>query len=82
VVGFDGIRPALSAVRRGDLSATVAQYPYAMGMLAVEACLAAVRGESVPANVAAPTQVVTKDNVARAQASFPKPVEAFNDPLR
>jgi ABC-type sugar transport system substrate-binding protein len=81
VVGFDGIRQALSAVRRGDLSATVSQYPYAMGQLAVEACLTAVRGESVPANVDAPVQVVTRKNVARAQASFPRPVEAFNDPF-
>jgi ribose transport system substrate-binding protein len=81
VVGFDGIRQALSAVRRGDLSATVSQYPYAMGQLAVEACLAAVRGDSVPANVDAPVQVVTRKNVARAQASFPRPVEAFNDPF-
>jgi ABC-type sugar transport system substrate-binding protein len=63
------------------LSATVSQYPYAMGQLAVEACLAAVRGDSVPANVDAPVQVVTRKNVARAQASFPRPVEAFNDPF-
>jgi ribose transport system substrate-binding protein len=82
VVGYDGIREALSAVRRGDLSATVAQYPYAMGELAVEACLAAVREESVPAKVDAPIKVVTKENVARAQANFPKPVEDFADPFR
>jgi ribose transport system substrate-binding protein len=81
VIGFDGIRPALSAVRRGDLSATVAQYPYAMGQLAIEACVAAVRREPVPAKVDAPVQVVTRDNVARAQASFPKPVESFDDPF-
>ena len=81
VVGFDGIRQALTAVRRGELSATVAQYPYTMGQLAVEACLAAVRRESVPANIDAPIQVVSRQNVARAQASFPKPAEAFNDPF-
>jgi ABC-type sugar transport system substrate-binding protein len=81
VLGFDGIPQALSAVRTGDLSATVAQYPYAMGRLAVEACLAAVRRESVPANIGAPVQVVTTKNVARAQATFPKPAEAFNDPF-
>jgi ABC-type sugar transport system substrate-binding protein len=81
VVGFDGIPQALSAVRRGDLSATVAQYPYAMGQLAVEACIAAVRGESVPEKVDAPVQVVTRENAARARASFPKPVENFDDPF-
>ena len=52
-----------------------------MGQLAIEACLAALRGHPVPATVAAPVQVVTRDNVVRARASFPKPVEHFDDPL-
>jgi ABC-type sugar transport system substrate-binding protein len=81
VIGFDGIREALSAVRRGELSATVAQYPYTMGQLAIEACLAALRGEDVPPNVDAPVQVVTRANVARAQAKYPEPVEQFDDPF-
>lgn len=81
VVGFDATRPALAAVKRGAISATVAQYPYAIGQLGVEACLAAVRGKSLPAVVDAPAQVITKDNVARALARFPQPVEPFDDPL-
>jgi ABC-type sugar transport system substrate-binding protein len=81
VVGFDGIPEALAAVRRGRLAATVAQYPYTMGQLAVEACLAAVGGHAVPATVDAPVQVVTGDNVARARAEFPEPVEHFDDPF-
>ena len=81
MVGVDGIREALSAVRSGAMSATVAQYPYAIGQLGIEACLAAVRGDSVPANVDAPVQVVTKKNVARAQANFPQPVEHFESPF-
>jgi ABC-type sugar transport system substrate-binding protein len=81
VVGFDGIPEALTAIRRGSLSATVAQYPYTMGQLSVEACLAALRGDSVPARVDAPVQVVDSHNVARARANFPKPVERFEDPF-
>jgi ABC-type sugar transport system substrate-binding protein len=81
VVGYDGIPQALAAVRRGSLSATVAQYPYTMGQLAIEACLAALRGDPVPATVDAPVQVVTSDNVARARANFPEPVEHFDDPF-
>ena len=81
VVGFDGIRQALDGVRRGSLSATVAQYPYTMGQLAIEACLAAIRGESLPGRVDAPVQVVTRENIARAQANFPEPVERFADPF-
>jgi ABC-type sugar transport system substrate-binding protein len=81
VVGFDGIREALAAVRRGALAATVSQYPYVVGQLGVEACLAAIAGRKVPATVDAPVQVITKENVERAQASFPRPVERFADPF-
>jgi ABC-type sugar transport system substrate-binding protein len=81
VVGFDGIRQALTAVKSGAMSATVAQYPYAMGQLGVEACLAAVRGKSVPPNVDAPVEVITKKNIARAQADFPQPVKHFESPF-
>jgi len=81
VIGMDGIREALGAVKRRRISATVAQYPYAIGQLGVEACLAAMRGSSVPANVNAPVQIVTRENVARAQANFPRPVERFENPL-
>jgi ABC-type sugar transport system substrate-binding protein len=81
VVGYDGIPQALAAVRRGSLSATVAQYPYTMGQLAIEACLTALRGDPVPAAVDAPVQVVTSDNVARARANFLEAVEHFDDPF-
>jgi ABC-type sugar transport system substrate-binding protein len=81
VVGFDGIREALVAVERGSMSATVSQYPYTIGQLAIEACLAAVRGDPVPANVDPPVQVVTRENVAQAQANFPKPVDDFDNPF-
>jgi ABC-type sugar transport system substrate-binding protein len=81
VVGFDGISEALAAIARGSVSATVAQYPYTMGQLSIEACLASLRGDPVPATVRAPVQVVTSENVAQAQDNFPKPVEPFNDPF-
>ncbi len=81
VIGVDGIRQALAAVQRGALSATVAQYPFTIGQLGVEACLAAARGKSLPATLDAPIQAITRDNVARAQASFPEPAEPFRNPL-
>jgi ribose transport system substrate-binding protein len=81
VIGLDGTSEALAAVNNGSLAATVAQYPYTIGQLGVQACVAAIRKKSVPANVVAPVQVVTKDNVARAQANFPQPVEPFDDAL-
>jgi ABC-type sugar transport system substrate-binding protein len=81
VIGVDGIRQALAAVKTGALSATVAQYPYTIGQLGVEACLAAVRGKRVPAKLDAPIELVTRDNVARAQAHFPEPADPFRSPL-
>jgi ABC-type sugar transport system substrate-binding protein len=81
VVGVDGIEQALTAIERRTLSATVSQYPYTIGWLAVEACLAAAEGKPLPAEIDAPIQVVTPRNVARARATFPQPVEQFESPL-
>jgi ribose transport system substrate-binding protein len=81
VIGVDGIRPALTAIQRGAMSATIAQQPYTIGQLGVEACLAAARGRSVPAKVDAPIEIVTRANVMKAQASFPKPAKPFRSPL-
>jgi ribose transport system substrate-binding protein len=82
VVGVDGIREALAAVKSGALSATVAQYPYTIGQLGLEACLVAMRGKPLPARLDAPIMVVTRDNVTRAQANFPRPSNSFRSPLR
>jgi ABC-type sugar transport system substrate-binding protein len=81
VIGVDGIREALAAVKRGTMSATVAQYPYTIGQLGVEACLSAVNGKPVPARLDAPIELVTKANVERAQANFPRPATPFESPL-
>lgn len=81
IVGVDGIEDALKAIKSGSMSATVSQYPYTIGQLGVEACVAAANGKTLPATVKAPVQVVTKANVAKAQQKFPEPVEAFSDPF-
>jgi ABC-type sugar transport system substrate-binding protein len=82
IIGLDGIPEALDAVRRGSLSATVSQYPYVMGQMAVEACVALARGARLPARVDAPIVLVTKFNVADAIATFPKPFRPYSDPLK
>jgi ribose transport system substrate-binding protein len=81
VIGLDGIAAALDAVRAGTISATVSQYPYVMGRMAVEACAAAARGARLPARVDAPIALVTQANAGRAIAAFPKPVHRYSDPL-
>jgi ribose transport system substrate-binding protein len=82
IIGVDGIPEALDAVREGTISATVSQYPYVMGQMAIEACMAAARGAHLPARVDAPIAVVTKSNVARASASFPRPFVGYSDPFK
>jgi ABC-type sugar transport system substrate-binding protein len=81
IIGVDGIPQALDAVRDGTISATVSQYPYVMGQMAVEACVAVARGAQLPARVDSPVAVVTKSNVARARAAFPRPFRDYADPF-
>jgi ribose transport system substrate-binding protein len=82
VIGVDGIPEALDAVRSGAITATVAQYPYVMGQMAIEACTAAVRGKKLPVRVDAPINLVTKENVARAVAAYPQPIHRYADPFK
>jgi hypothetical protein len=74
-------RAALAAVRAGAIAATVSQYPYVMGRMAVEACVAAARGARLPARVLAPIAVLSSANVGRAIAAFPTPVDRYADPF-
>jgi ribose transport system substrate-binding protein len=82
IIGLDGIAEALDAVRTGSMSATVSQYPYVMGQMAVEACVAAARGARLPARVNAPIALVTRANVGRAIAAFPTPFHGYPDPFK
>jgi ABC-type sugar transport system substrate-binding protein len=82
IIGLDGSAEALDAVAAGSISATVSQYPYIMGQMAVEACAAAARGARLPARVDAPIALLTRGNAARAIAAFPKPFRRYSDPFR
>jgi ABC-type sugar transport system substrate-binding protein len=82
IIGLDGNAEALGAIRAGSMSATVSQYPYVMGRLAVDACAAAARGAKLPARVDAPIALLTRDNVDQAIAAFPRPVRPYPDPLQ
>lgn len=81
IIGVDGAKPAEEAIKKGTMNATVAQFPYAVGALGVEACVAAAQGKDIPANVESPLSVVTKDNVDEALAAYPAPFEDVADPL-
>ena len=81
VISVDGNKDAFESIKAGQLDATVAQYPYVIGAMGLEACQAAMAGKTLPASVKAPVQVVTKDNVAGALAKAPKPGESYDDPF-
>lgn len=81
VISVDGLQDAIKAVQQGTLSATVAQYPYAIGAMGMEACQAAMAGETLPENVTAPVAVVNKSNANQALESFPKPFSDYPDPF-
>ena len=81
VVSVDGNKDALQSVADGGLTATVAQYPYAVGTLGVQACEVLSAGGTVPASIESPTALVTKDLAAGAIAKFPHPFQSFDNPL-
>ena len=82
IIGLDGIPEVLDAIRLGSIDATVSQYPYVMGQMAVEACVAAARGSKLPTRVDAPIAIVTKANARRAIATFPHPFRPYSDPFK
>ena len=81
VISVDGNKDAFEAVKAGGIDAVVAQYPYVIGAMGLEACQAAMAGKTLPESVKAPVQVVTKETVDAALAAAPKPGEAYDDPF-
>lgn len=82
IISVDGIKDALTAVKNGEVDAVVAQYPYAIGLMGMEACRAAAKGATLPASVEAPVEVVTKENADKALAATPKPFGTYDDPFK
>lgn len=81
VISVDGNKDAFEAIKAGTVDAVVAQFPYVIGAMGVEACAAALAGKTLPENVKAPVQVVTKDNVDAALSAAPKPAAPYEDPF-
>jgi ABC-type sugar transport system substrate-binding protein len=81
VISVDGNKDAFEAVKTGGIDAVVAQFPYVIGAMGVDACKAAAAGKTLPADVKAPVQVVTKANVDAALSSAPKPAAPYENPF-
>lgn len=60
VVGTDGIDEAIESVKAGDMAATVAQDPYAMGVTAVQTLIKLINGEKVEFDMLVPSKLITK----------------------
>jgi ribose transport system substrate-binding protein len=66
VIGTDGVPDAVKAIRAGELTGTVASFPYAMGYTAVEAAIRLKQGQGVPSTINSRQELVTRDNVDQA----------------
>lgn len=81
VISIDGVTEAIKAVKKGTLSATISQYPYAEGEMAVQACQKIAQGKKVPDDITSPIKLITQDNADQALKAFPKPFFRFADPF-
>lgn len=61
IIGVDGNSDAVKSIKDGRLDASVAQLPYLVGKEAVLNVKKALAGEDVPADIAVPTLVLTKE---------------------
>ncbi|MCT8997535.1 sugar ABC transporter substrate-binding protein [Chelativorans intermedius] len=61
IIGVDGNSDAVKSIKDGRLDASVAQLPYLVGKEAVLNVKKALAGEEVPADIAVPTLVLTKE---------------------
>lgn len=60
VVGFDATDDAVKEVNAGTMSATVAQKPEQMGVLAVQTAIKLAKGESVEASIPVELELISK----------------------
>lgn len=63
IYGVDGSSDALTLIRTGKLTATVAQYPKEIGRIAAETAYKSMKGEEVPKEIKVPVKLLTKDNL-------------------
>jgi ribose transport system substrate-binding protein len=62
VVGFDALDDAKKAIAAGTMEASVAQFPYEMGRVAIESAVKVMRGEKLPPDINVKLELVTKEN--------------------
>ena len=80
VVGIDGTQDQLKDIVAGGQPAAIKQFPYLMGAQSVQACVAAMKGTSIPSNVETPVLIVDSKNAQAALDAFPAPPQGFDVP--
>jgi len=63
IVGFDGTKDGLEAVKSGDFVADVLQFPDAMGIIGVDLLVRHLNGEEIPEKVDSGSGLATAENV-------------------
>jgi len=63
IVGFDGTKDGLQAVKNGDFAADVLQFPDAMGIIGVDLLVRHLNGEDVLERVDSGSGLATAENV-------------------
>jgi ribose transport system substrate-binding protein len=63
IVGFDGTKDGLQAVKDGDFAADVLQFPDAMGIIGVDLIVRHLNGEDIPERVDSGSGLATAENV-------------------
>jgi ribose transport system substrate-binding protein len=63
IVGFDGTKDGLQAVKDGDFAGDVLQFPDAMGIIGVDLMVRHLNGEDVPERVDSGSGLATAENV-------------------
>ncbi len=77
VVGIDGTEEELQSIVDGEFAFDGRAVPYLMGYQAVQACVAAKAGETLPERVDTPVLIVNSENAAEALAASPAPPASF-----
>lgn len=70
VVGFDASPDALKSIKAGEMSGSVAQSPFNIGRLGVEAAVRLVKGEQIEDRIDTGTSMVTAENAEQAEAEL------------
>ena len=63
VVGFDALDDAKKAIAAGTMEASVAQFPYEMGKMAIESAVKVMNGESLPPDIMVRLEMVTRQTL-------------------